>query len=115
MTYPELLRLWEIGGPNGTGFIKSSRKQFQFRIEDYLTDDQLMKDFKEWSVKSHTKNAPTSALLNAYGRFLRDNYKELFGIRAMPFMPSDTPLYETGDLQSKTAYKTSKGKRVTTK
>ena len=114
LSYTALLKLWEVGGPNGTGFIKSSRKQFLFNIDKYLERNELDKILSDWNMKTHRKTDSLNKFLNAYARFLRDQYKDTFGVSKLPHMPTATPLYETGELQSKTAYKTSRGRRVTT-
>jgi hypothetical protein len=113
LTYPQLLKIWEVGGPNGTGFIKSSKKQFMLRFNKIVEDRKYQSVISQFNEKTHLKSTGVNKFLNMIARIVKEDYKDIFGIRSSPHMPGDTPLYETGDLADNTAYRTSKGRRVT--
>lgn len=113
LTYPALLSVWAVGGPQaitgvGTGVVRNPRAAANVRMREWLRDAELRKAFMRW-MGTKPSATTTRKLLNDFGAFLRDNYKEIFG-RVGPFMPPDstgTPMFEIGDLKNKTAYKTS--------
>ena len=114
LSYPALLKLWAVGKENGNGLIRNVKAQFLFNIDRYLNQSELDKILSDWNKGTHKKTDSLNKFLNAYGRFVRDKYKGTFGVNGSE-MQGNTPLVETGDLKSKTAFKTSRGRRVTTK
>jgi hypothetical protein len=121
LTYPQLLKFWMTGvTPDGKSVpIKNVKAQFNYMIQRSGFSRQFMMELKDWNKTSHLKKNTVNKLLILLGRAAKEDYKDLFGMRSFPFMPQttsddhSTPLYETGDLADNTAYRTSKGRRVT--
>lgn len=110
-TYPQLLKIWAFGGPSGKT-VKNPLAQFAFlQIMNgkFLRNPRVKKVYKKW-IKTLVTESNTNSFLSELGEVLRDEYSEIFG-QAGAFMPivgdNLTPLLETGDLKSKTAYKVS--------
>ena len=113
MTYPELLALWAVGGPDFDQPPRNSREAARLRLSEWVNDPVMKKAFTEWSREDNTSTNPDQ-MLASFGLFLRDNYRTLFGVVG-PHMPPDstgTPLKETGELKSVAAYKVGNNKPV---
>ena len=117
MTFVELLNLWSQGvvfeAEDRGGYIvrQDVRKQF---IQDYVQTNKINKDkrveaaLQAWVINADKSDA-TRVLLDAIGKILREEYKSKFNTRASPYMDATiTPLFETGELASVTAYKHTK-------
>ena len=117
-TYPELMAFHHNGGNPITGEILPPRPVLDilaFRNQK-LQDPVIKAAFRAWGNR---KSSPQSdfALLTQLGEIMRDREKKIFGSSALarnktPPKNINNPLIVTGDLQSKTAYKTSVDNQV---
>lgn len=114
MSYPELLQYWFVG-VEVQGFAGRLRQDVRSQfIHDYFNSDKISKDpriteaINDWKREAlHRDNAKT--MLDKVGRVLMTEYQQKFNVKQGPHMNGTaTPLYETGELASSTAYKTSK-------
>ena len=114
LTYVELLRMWARGiESKGVGgrIIQDVRKQFIFKFlmsGEAKRHPQIMAAVARWFNGADQANL-VDYLLNALGHALVDEYRDMFNVKQGPFMDgTDTPLFETGDLQEATKYKIKK-------
>jgi hypothetical protein len=108
MTYPELLALHHRG-IEGVFPPKQIITLLYFKLLS-LDTPEVDEIKNQW-----LKNKDCKKLLENLGRYISKVEYDLFGRVSFPYMPPDatkTPLFETGDLRSKTAYKTSKDNKV---
>lgn len=110
-SYPELLKIWAFGGPTGK-VVKNPLAQYAFgqlMNKKFLKNPHVKKVYQKWSKNLLNENSAKD-FLKEMGEVLRQEYSDVFG-QAGVFMPivgeNTTPLVETGELKSKTAYKTS--------
>ena len=121
MSFVDLLNLWSQGvifeSEDRGGYVvrQDVRKQF---IMDYVKTNKLSRDKKvdaailKWG-QTLDKQTATADLLDSIGEVLRSEYKDKFNNVASPFMDAtSTPLFETGELASATAYKHTKNNTV---
>lgn len=117
LTYPHLLAVWDFGVVEGQEGVQR-RPLLNFSFEQVqsgeLTNSPEFKQaMNEWARNALNTNADEE-LLDDVGKLARDKYKEVFG-KIGRFMPPDstgTPMFETGELKSATAYRTSKNKQI---
>lgn len=116
LTHTELLKLWSVGLTN-SGVIKNPLAAFAFtqlQNKKFLKNPKIQKVFKKFS-KNLLQGSASETFLMEIGLVLREEYSELFG-KAGLFMPivgdNTTPLLDTGELKSKSAYKTSYNNKV---
>jgi hypothetical protein len=119
MSYVEMLELFATGntrmGVNRDGAIRNIRALF-------LLQNPNPNDFKSWFAsdwnrfyRSRMSDRDVEELLENMGRGIAVEYQKLFGEVDQPLMQPDsdfTPLYETGELADKTAFRTSISKIV---
>lgn len=121
MSFVDLLNLWAQGvifeAEDRGGYIVRQDVREQF-IQDYVNTKSLVRNkrvdaaLKKWA-KTLDKQAATSELLDTIGEVLRSEYKSKFNTIASPYMNATaTPLFETGELASVTAYKQTKNNVV---
>ena len=111
--YPELMSLWHFGMFEG-GIKRSPLMNFSMKVDSGIINKDLDLYIGQW-LNNILSDQATTQLLESVGKVTRDNYKQVFGIVGM-FMPPDhdgTPMYETGELKSTAAYKTTKTNTVT--
>ena len=111
LTYPDLLELWAHGAVQ-EGVVKNPLAAFshnQIKNKGFLKNPKVKAVYRKWS-KSLTTGKASEAFLVELGTVLRDEYANTFG-RAGYLMPvvgnNSTPLLDTGELQSATAFKSS--------
>jgi len=116
ITNVELLQLWAAGATS-SGVIKNPLANFTFtqmRNKGFLKNPKVKLVYKKWS-KNLLKEGASEEFLMDMGEVLREEYSEVFG-KAGLFMPiteaTSTPLLDTGELKSKTAYKSSYNNQV---
>ena len=116
ITSVELLQLWAAGATS-SGVIKNPLASFTFTQmsnKGLLRNPKVKLIYEKWS-KNLLREGASEAFLMDMGKVLREEYSEVFG-RAGLFMPvtegTSTPLLDTGELRSKTAYKSSYNNQV---
>lgn len=114
MTYPQLLAFWFTGVSQEGSKSKlrqDARGQFIFNYllsRGIATDLKMKLAMKKWAARAISGDN-TATLLDDIGKILRQEYSLTFNVKEGPHMlGTETPLFETGDLQGATAYKTSK-------
>lgn len=111
LTYPELLQGW-ASGIFQKGVIKNPLEAFEtlvLRNKALFKNPKIKRTYKKW-FNNLLDDRSSKMFLEEIGQILRDDYKELFGKAGykMPVVGSNyTPLEDTGELKSATAYKTS--------
>lgn len=116
LTYPELLKIWELGLVQ-EGVIKNPLKQFYFDTisnNKFLKDPSVRTQYKKFLNGLLDPNA-SKVFIEEVGKVLRKEYSNVFGVTGR-FMPpvgdNTTPMLDTGELKSATSYKTSFDKTV---
>jgi hypothetical protein len=116
MTYPELMALHHTGNPEKNLPARPVLDILFFRNRQ-LKDEGLQRIFKAWNNRK-SGDKSDARFLNDIGKFFIQEEKKVFGStslapNAVPPKRFNNPLILTGDLKSKVAFKTSRGKKVT--
>ena len=117
--YTEMMNGYAVGGL-GDYEVRNPMAIIKSRPSDFIKGDTIESKLKEFigravREKGMSPDKASQAFLKGVGIEVRENYRKLFNKISFPYMPPDssnTPLWETGELASKAAYRTSKNPRT---
>jgi len=111
LTYVGLLKIWAAGLANGNeGNIQDPLAQFAFQdimSGKFIKSAAFKKIIKNW-YKGLDEAGAAERMTETVGILGEKKYKEIFNTVASPYMSNPanpTPMYETGELQSKVTHK----------